>query len=68
LHSAADLVPIVTAMTVMTATSLTNQLTRRGDRQTLEEPWAAAAHRDETFAVPEPALLIRFGRGDAVID
>jgi len=34
---------------------LANQKRRRGGRQTLEEPWAAAAHSDETFAAPEPS-------------
>jgi hypothetical protein len=30
---------------------------RRGDRRTLEEPWAAAAHSDETLAVSEPVTF-----------
>jgi len=29
-----------------------------GGRRTLEEPWAAAAHSDETFAAPEPAIYV----------
>jgi len=30
--------------------------TRRRDWRLLEELWAAAAHRDETAAIPKPAL------------
>ena len=35
--------------------SVTPERVGEGGRRTLEEPWAASAHSDETFAAPLPA-------------